>query len=122
MNLALKRIDNLDILCRDADLLARFYNETLGLPFFLEYEPGAGWAAMDAGNLTIYIFATPVGEHAPRRTSANEDNPPGFDSIAFEVEDLDAALSYLDGTSRMGGRRDAVASPERHMVPVSRVL
>jgi isopenicillin-N N-acyltransferase-like protein len=92
--LTLKRIDNLDILCTDADLLARFYTETLGLTFHLPYEPGEGWASIDAGNLTIYIF-TGLGDHEPRRTPVNEVNRPGFDSFAFEVDDLDAAIDEL---------------------------
>lgn len=93
-DLTLKRIDNLDILCSDADLLARFYTETLGLRFLLPFEPGQGWASIDAGNLTIYIFAG-KGEHEPRRTPENAQNRPGLDSIAFEVDDLDDAIAAL---------------------------
>lgn len=96
----LKRIDNLDILCRDVRTVAHFYHDTLGLSFFLPFEPENGWAALAAGNLTIYLFQTAAGEHAPARTAVNEDNPPGFDSIAFEVDDLDEALAALDGKVR----------------------
>jgi catechol 2,3-dioxygenase-like lactoylglutathione lyase family enzyme len=91
----LKRIDNLDILCDDVDTMARFYNETLGLPFALPFEPGAGWAMMDAGNLRIYLAQATPGQHAPKRTAVNEENPGGFDSIAFEVDDLDEAINAL---------------------------
>jgi predicted enzyme related to lactoylglutathione lyase len=91
----LKRIDNLDILCDDVNVLARFYNETLGLPFHLPFVPEEGWAAVDAGNLTIYIFASEVGGHASARTPVNPENPPGFDSFAFEVDDLDDAIDSL---------------------------
>jgi catechol 2,3-dioxygenase-like lactoylglutathione lyase family enzyme len=92
----LKRIDNTDILTHDVDKLVDFYNGVLGLPFFLPYEPGAGWAAIDAG-VTIYIMASEVGEHSPPRTEVNADNPPGLDSFAFEVDDLDAVFKELDG-------------------------
>jgi predicted enzyme related to lactoylglutathione lyase len=92
--LELNRIDNLDILCTDAGLLARFYTEVLGLDFFLPYEEGQGWASIDAGNLTIYIF-TGKGDHEPRRTPENAENRPGFDSFAFEVRDLDEAIATL---------------------------
>ena len=94
---SLKRIDNLDILCDDVATVVSFYHETLGLPFFLPHEPDDDWAAIDAGNLTIYIFRSEVGGHAPRRTPVNPENPPGFDSFAFEVDDLDAAIGELDG-------------------------
>ena len=96
--LNLKRIDNLDILCRDTSSMVEFYNGTLGLPFLFPHDAGDDWAAVEAGNLTIYIFETTVGEHAPRRTPVNPENPPGFDSFAFEVEDLDEAISELDGS------------------------
>lgn len=94
---ALKRIDNLDILCRDVGAMVDFYHGTLGLPFYLPYVPDEEWAAIEAGNLTIYIFKSEAGEHAPRRTAVNPENPPGLDSFAFEVDDLDAALAELDG-------------------------
>lgn len=92
-----KRIDNLDILCRDVDAIVGFYHGVLGFPLFLPFEPGSDWAAVEAGNVTIYIFKTEVGEHEPRRTPINPENPPGFDSFAFDVDDLDAAVAELDG-------------------------
>lgn len=95
--IALKRIDNLDILGRDIPALVDFYHGVLGLPFLLPYVPEEEWAAIDAGNLTIYLFKSEQGEHAPRRTAVNADNAPGLDSFAFEVEDLDDALAALEG-------------------------
>jgi predicted enzyme related to lactoylglutathione lyase len=95
--LGLKRIDNMDILCKDFLAVVDFYHRNLELPFFLPYSPEKGWAAIDAGNLTIYIFKTDVGTHAPTRTPINEENPPGIDSIAWEVDDLDATIQALEG-------------------------
>ena len=95
--LGLKRIDNMDILSHNVDALAEFYHQTLGLPYFLPYLPGQGWAALDAGNLTIYIFESKQGKHAARRSEVNEENPPGLDSFAFEIDDLDQAVAELDG-------------------------
>ena len=95
--LKLKRIDNMDILTRDVDALVGFYHGVLGLPFHLPYEPEEEWAAIDLGNLTLYLFTSEQGEHAPRRTAVNPDNAPGYDSIAFEVDDLDEAIAALDG-------------------------
>lgn len=96
MNL-LKRIDNMDILTRDVGRLVDFYHGVLGLPFFLPYQAEEEWAAIDLGNLTLYLFKSEVGEHAPRRTEINPDNAPGMDSFAFEVDDLDEALRELQG-------------------------
>ncbi|CUR58008.1 putative acyltransferase [metagenome] len=94
---ALKRIDNMDILTRDVDRLVDFYHGVLGLPFHLPYEKEEEWAAIDLGNLTLYLFKSEVGEHAPKRTAVNLENAPGYDSMAFEVDDLDATESELDG-------------------------
>lgn len=93
----LKRIDNTDILTRDVPKLVDFYHGVLGLPFHLPYEAGEEWAAINAGNLTIYVFKSEAGEHSPRRTEINPDNLPGLDSFAFEVDDLDVAIAELDG-------------------------
>ncbi|MCQ6273343.1 C45 family autoproteolytic acyltransferase/hydrolase [Pseudarthrobacter sp. R1] len=95
--LNLKRIDNMDILTHDVGRLTDFYHGTLGLDFHLPYEPAEEWAAINMGNVTLYIFKSNNGEHAPRRTAVNEDNAPGFDSIAFEVDNLDDAEAHLDG-------------------------
>ncbi|MGA5702720.1 VOC family protein [Peterkaempfera bronchialis] len=95
--LRLKRIDNMDILTHDVPRLVDFYHGTLGLPFLLPYAAEEEWAAIDFGNLTLYVFKSEVGEHAPRRTEVNPENPPGLDSFAFEVDDLDEAVAALDG-------------------------
>jgi isopenicillin-N N-acyltransferase-like protein len=95
--LNLLRIDNMDILCKDVPAMVDFYHGTLGLPFLLPYQPEEEWAAVEAGNVTIYIFKSEVGEHEPRRTPVNPENPPGLDSFAFEIADLDDAVAALDG-------------------------
>lgn len=48
--LALERIDNLDILCKDVGTMVDFYHGTLGLPFFLPSVPEEGWASIEAGS------------------------------------------------------------------------
>jgi isopenicillin-N N-acyltransferase-like protein len=95
--LKLKRIDNMDILTKNVQRMVDFYHGKLGLGFFLPYVPEEEWAAIDLGNLTLYIFKTTRGEHAPRRTAVNLEDPPGFDSMAFEVDDLDVAIKELTG-------------------------
>ncbi|WP_433826641.1 VOC family protein [Actinoplanes sp. CA-015351] len=97
MALRLKRIDNMDILTRNVAGLVDFYHGLLGLPFHLPYVPEEEWAAINLGNLTLYIFKSEAGEHEPRRTAVNADNAPGYDSMAFEVDDLDLAEAELDG-------------------------
>jgi catechol 2,3-dioxygenase-like lactoylglutathione lyase family enzyme len=96
------RIDNLDLYCSNADALARFYHDVIGLPFFLRYEPGSGWCALQAGDVTLYVFESP-GNHPSPRTPVTEENPPGLDSFAFAVNDLDAAIADLDGKVAWAG-------------------
>jgi catechol 2,3-dioxygenase-like lactoylglutathione lyase family enzyme len=91
------RIDNVDLLCADVDAIVDFYHGVLGLPLHFPYEPGEGWVALDAGNLTLFVFQTTNAEREERRTPVNEVNRPGWDSLAFEVEDLDAEIARLDG-------------------------
>jgi isopenicillin-N N-acyltransferase-like protein len=63
----------------------------------LPYEPGQGWVGFRAGDVVIYLIeqdAAAPPHPPPRFTGA--PNPPGFDSFAFEVDQLDAAIVALD--------------------------
>ena len=91
----LKRIDNMDIYTQNLPRMVEFYTETLGLKFFLPYEPGKGWTAIDFGNLTLFMFDANTGEHAPPRPG--DRRVPGIDSFAFEVDDVDKAVQALEG-------------------------
>jgi catechol 2,3-dioxygenase-like lactoylglutathione lyase family enzyme len=91
----IKRLDNIDVLCTDVDALVPFYRDTLGLKLRLPYEPGQGWAGFRAGDVVIYFIEEGHGPHPPPRFTAAE-NPPGLDSFAFEVDDLDDAIAELD--------------------------
>jgi catechol 2,3-dioxygenase-like lactoylglutathione lyase family enzyme len=91
----IKRLDNIDVLCTDVDALVAFYRDTLGLRLRLPYEPGQGWAGFRAGDVVIYFIEEGHGPHPPPRFTGAE-NPPGLDSFAFEVEDLDEAIAELD--------------------------
>jgi isopenicillin-N N-acyltransferase-like protein len=97
------RIDNVDLLVHDADLMARFYHDVLELPFFLPYEPGSGWFAVQAGDVTVYVFETKVEGAPSHRTDDTDANPAGLDSFAFAVDDLDAAVVQLDGKVTWAG-------------------
>lgn len=90
----IKRLDNLDVFCSDLTAMVAFYRETLGLPFNLPYEDGQGWAGFQAGDVVVYLIEAGSGEHAPRRPAG--PGPPGLDSFAFEVDDLEAAIAELD--------------------------
>jgi isopenicillin-N N-acyltransferase-like protein len=92
----LKRLDNVDVLCTDVDAVVAFYRDTLGLKLRLPYEPGQGWAGFRAGDVVIYFIEEGHGPHPPPRFTGAE-NPPGIDSFAFEVDDLDEAIAQLDG-------------------------
>lgn len=95
--LKLKRLDNMDILSNDVQRLVDFYHGTLGLGFFLPYVADEKWAAIEMGNVTLYLFHTTNTAPVERRTAKNLEDKPGFDSFAFEVENLDEAMAFLDG-------------------------
>jgi catechol 2,3-dioxygenase-like lactoylglutathione lyase family enzyme len=93
-----KRLDNIDVICADVEPLREFYGDVLGLPLRLPYEPGQGWIGFRAGDAVIYFIEEEKeasGPHPPPRFSGRP-NPPGIDSFAFEVDDLDAAIAELD--------------------------
>jgi catechol 2,3-dioxygenase-like lactoylglutathione lyase family enzyme len=108
MNGRLKRLDNIDVLCTDVDGIVAFYGGVLGLELRLPYEPGQGWVGYRAGDVVIYFIEEGSGSHPPPRFTAGP-NPPGIDSFAFEVDDLDAAIAHYEalGVSWAG---DVVAS------------
>lgn len=95
--LKLKRLDNMDILTHDVQRLVDFYHGTLGLGFFLPYVSEEKWAAIELGNVTLYLFHTTDTTPVERRTAVNLKDKPGFDSFAFEVDNLDQAMALLDG-------------------------
>ncbi|WP_320669523.1 VOC family protein [Patulibacter defluvii] len=97
----LKRIDNIDVLCLDLEPMVAFYRDVLGLEFRLPYDRSEGWAGFSAGNLDIYLIESSDGTHPGPRSAANEGAPAGFDSFAFEVDDLDEAIAHFD---RLGVR------------------
>lgn len=92
------RLDNIDVICTELEPMRAFYADLLGLPLRLPYEPGQGWVGLRAGDVVIYLIeedGAQLPPHpAPRFTGAA--NPPGLDSFAFEVNELDAAIAELD--------------------------
>lgn len=90
-----KRLDNLDVLCTDIEPMRRFYAEVLELPLRLPYDPGQGWVGFRAGDVVIYLIEEGGAPHPPPRFTG-ASNPPGIDSFAFEVDDLDEAIAELE--------------------------
>jgi isopenicillin-N N-acyltransferase-like protein len=94
-----RRLDNIDVICTALEPMRQFYGDVLGLPLRLPYAPGQGWVCFLAGDVVIYLIeedADSLPPHPPPRFTGTR-NPPGFDSFAFEVDDLDDAITQLDG-------------------------
>jgi catechol 2,3-dioxygenase-like lactoylglutathione lyase family enzyme len=90
------RLDNIDVICTDVEAMRAFYVDLLGLPLRLPYEPGQGWVGVRAGDVVIYLIEEDgLPAHPPPRFTG-ATNPPGLDSFAFEVQELDAAITELD--------------------------
>jgi catechol 2,3-dioxygenase-like lactoylglutathione lyase family enzyme len=99
MNLETSGIDNFDVICdRDAiEEMVSFYTDVLGLTLYYPREQGQDWAAIDAGNVVIYVFTSSGKTPPPPRSTMTLENPPGLASFAFAVDDLDSAIATLDG-------------------------
>jgi catechol 2,3-dioxygenase-like lactoylglutathione lyase family enzyme len=89
------RLDNIDVLCTDLDAMVAFYRDVLEVPLLFPYDPESGWAGFQAGDVTIY-FITVEGAAPPLRRIPGA-GPAGFESFAFAVDDLDAAIAELSG-------------------------
>lgn len=89
----LRRLDNIDVLCVDLEELVPFYRDVLGLPFVLPYRPDEGWAGFQAGDVTIYLIEVGGAAPAPRVPGKG---PAGIESFAFQVDDLEAAMTELE--------------------------
>lgn len=91
----LSRLDNADILFTDKEVMLDFYHRKLGLPLHFPTTPEEDWFAVQAGDVTLFFFPG-AGEHPPRLSADGSNNPPGIESIAWSVDDLDAAIAELD--------------------------
>lgn len=92
------RLDNIDVVCTAIEPMRAFYVDVLGLPLRLPYEPGQGWVGVRAGDVVIYLIEEDAGQlppHPPPRFTGAR-NPPGLDSFAFEVQELNTAIAELD--------------------------
>jgi catechol 2,3-dioxygenase-like lactoylglutathione lyase family enzyme len=103
----LKRLDNIDVYCRSIEPMEAFYAGVLGLRHNLPYDPGQGWAGFEAGDVTLYLIEAEDGALPHRRGASS---PPGIDSFAFEVDDLDAAIAELSARG-VEWATDVVESP-----------
>jgi catechol 2,3-dioxygenase-like lactoylglutathione lyase family enzyme len=72
--------------------LHEFYVETLGLPIVGGF-PGQKILFIDAGSILIELEE--VAEHSTPTGATGLHGQPGWNHIAFEVEDVDAAFKYL---------------------------
>jgi catechol 2,3-dioxygenase-like lactoylglutathione lyase family enzyme len=89
----LGRLDNIDILCRDLPAMVAFYRDVLGLPELLGYHEDEGWAGFQAGDVSLFLIAVEADHPGPRAPGAG---PAGFESFAFAVDDLEAAMRELE--------------------------
>lgn len=89
------RLDNVDILIRDKRTMLDFYTGVMGLPLRYPTRPEDDWFAVQAGDVTIYFFPS-NGERSRQASGVSAENPSGIESIAWEVDDLERAISELD--------------------------
>jgi catechol 2,3-dioxygenase-like lactoylglutathione lyase family enzyme len=101
----LRRLDNIDITCRDFDEMVAFYHGVLGLPFLQPYDRSSGWAGLRIGSVALYLLEDPEAAKHPGPAEL-----PWVRGLGFEVDDLDEAIAWLDGKGvRWEG--DIVVSP-----------
>ena len=85
------RLGQLILFTGDADRLAAFYRDVLGLPV-LEQEPG--WIVLDAGGVKLAVHGIPK-EIAGEVTEPPKKREDSYYKPTFVVDDLDATLAKL---------------------------
>src|SRR5260370_3424601 len=100
----LKQLDNVDIICRDLDVLVPFYRDVLALPEAHPYRKEQGWAGFKAGSVTLYLIAATPGDWGnsgnpaeTARAAAPLRELPGLEALPFEAHYLHAALRRAHG-------------------------
>jgi catechol 2,3-dioxygenase-like lactoylglutathione lyase family enzyme len=93
--MTVRRIDNVGIAVRDVELVAGFFEETLGLAVerYPDADPPAATITLEGSYLYLFQTASTV-ERAGREPSLTR-NPPGIDHVSFGVDDVDAAFETL---------------------------
>lgn len=91
----LNGLDNLDILYRDKQRMLDFYHGVLGLPLSFPTSEDEDWFAVRAGDVEMFFFPG-AGDNPRGDVADGELNPCGIESIAWRVDDLDAAVAELD--------------------------
>lgn len=77
-----------------------FYHGVLGLPLTYPVSD-ENWFAVQAGDVEIFFFPG-RGKNARLFGANGDENPPGLESIAWRVDDLDLAMTELDGKVTWG--------------------
>jgi len=81
----LRGVDHVYYWTSDMDRAAAFYSEVLGLP--LVRRSSDAWAEFDGGPIRVALHGVHEGEAVPT----------GGATAVFEVDDLDDAMTFLNG-------------------------
>jgi catechol 2,3-dioxygenase-like lactoylglutathione lyase family enzyme len=81
----LRGVDHVYYWTADMDRAAAFYSEVLGLP--LVRRSSDAWAEFDGGPIRVALHGVHEGEAVPT----------GGATAVFEVDDLDDAMTFLNG-------------------------
>ncbi len=88
----IKSINNIGIAVKDLDRSVDFYQQ---LGFAISYRTDAPGAAMACGTVVLYLFQSTSSLEGPKRTTSLPDNPPGFDHLSLDVDDVDVVYQEL---------------------------
>ena len=90
-----KRFDNMGIAVNDLSTMETFYQDVLGAQI-LPMEGFSGKAfRMVLGGVLFFVFQTSNPTRHGRTIEALLPNPPGYDHLVFDVENIVAAQTWL---------------------------
>ena len=105
-----KRFDNAGIAVRDIHTMQTFYTDVLGAQTFPLGDETLSFGVL-LGGVAFFVFQTSNPAQHGRTVENFLSNPPGYDHLVFEVDDIAAAKTWLESQDIHAGPIEDVTVP-----------
>ena len=105
-----KRFDNAGIAVGDIHIMQAFYTEVLGAQILHLGEETLSFGML-LGGVAFFVFQTSNPAQHGRTIETFLANPPGYDHLVFEVDDIAATRTWLESHGVAAGPIEDVTIP-----------
>ncbi len=105
-----KRFDNAGIAVHDIHIMRTFYTEVLGAQILPLGDETLSFGIF-LGGVAFFVFQTSNPAQHGRTVENFQSNPPGYDHLVFEVDDIAAAKTWLESQGIHAGSIEDVTIP-----------